>query len=65
MKANMESRVSSFMTELEKFAARWHQLKPSQVDLDAQQDVCLQALAGLKERRAEFDALLKTAEELR
>ena len=61
----MEGRVSSFSTELEKFSARWHQLKPSQVDLDAGADACLKALSGLKERRAEFDALLKTAEELR
>ena len=28
MKSNVESRVKNFQQELDKFSARWHQLKP-------------------------------------
>ena len=33
MKSNLESRVSAFRQELDKFSARWHQLKPKVITI--------------------------------
>lgn len=62
MKAGVESRLNAFMQEAEKFTARWHQLKPRDIDLDLDDDALLQSVSSLKERRAEFDELSATME---
>ena len=60
MKTNVESRVRAFQQELEKFAARWHQLKPGDDALDGDKEKCLQAVQSIKERKLEFEELVKT-----
>ena len=60
MKSNVESRVKNYEQELEKFSARWHQLKPGDDALDGDHDKCLQAVQSIKERKQEFDELEKT-----
>ena len=64
MKNNVESRVQAFIQELEKFGARWHQLKPRDVDLESDQEKCLAAVNSIKERRAEFNELEETMKKL-
>lgn len=55
MKSNVEARVSAFKQELEKFRARWHQLKPGNEVLDsADHSKCLQAVVTIRDRKKEF-----------
>ena len=61
MKGNVESRIKSYEEKVSKFAARWHQLKPGENDLDGDRERCLEAVANIKERKKEFAEL----EELR
>eukprot|EP00117_Sycon_ciliatum_P036543 scpid1236/ scgid27488/ Cytoplasmic dynein 2 heavy chain 1; Dynein heavy chain isotype 1B len=65
MRSNMQSTINAFNNEIEKFAHRWEQLKPGHVDIDSGQEACQDALSGLKDRRTEWDELLKQAEKLR
>lgn len=64
MKSNVESRVKNYEQELEKFAARWHQLKPGDDALDGSREKCLAAVAAIKERKQEFEELETTREAL-
>ena len=64
MKKDIENRIGNFSQELEKFAARWHQLKPSNVDVDSDKKKCMEAVESIKERRAEFDEIVKNKEKL-
>ena len=64
MKSNVESRVSAFTQELEKFAARWHQLKPKDTDLEGDKAACMAAVNSIKERRVEFNELEETMKKL-
>ena len=57
MKSNVESRVRAFSQELDKFAARWHQLKPGDDALDGDQERCMQAVTSIKERKQEFEEI--------
>ena len=55
MKSNVESRVKNYEQELEKFAARWHQLKPGDDILESgNQEKCLAAVNVIKEKKQEF-----------
>ena len=65
IKKNLESRIKAFQQELEKFAARWHQLKPSDDLVEGDKLACTKALQSLKDRRAEFNELLQTVDQLR
>lgn len=65
MSSKVESEVNAFALELDKFAARWHQLKPSEDLLDGNKERAISALASLKDRRAEFDDLASSASRLR
>lgn len=65
MKTNVESRIKNYEQSLEKFAARWHQLKPGDDALDGDQEKCMQAVNSIKERKQEFDELEKTRESLK
>jgi len=65
MKADAESRINTFNQQLEKFAARWHQLKPQDINMDSDHEVCVTAMASLSDRRAEFDELLTQMEKLK
>ena len=64
IKKNVESRIKAFQQEMEKFAARWHQLKPSDDLIEGDKLACSKALQSLKDRRAEFNELLQTADQL-
>lgn len=64
MKSNVESRVLAFQQELDKFSARWHQLKPKDVDIDTDKQACLAAVNSVKERKAEFTELEETMKKL-
>ena len=61
----MESRLATFMQEVDKFTARWHQLKPQDVDLDLDDETLQQSVFSLKERQAEFDELSATMESIK
>lgn len=64
MKANVESRIKAFEQELEKFSARWYQLKPGNDAMDGDHANCIQAVQSIKERRQEFEELQKTSASL-
>lgn len=64
MCSKVEAEVNAFTQELDKFSARWHQLKPKDNLLEADKEAAANALASLKERRAEFDELLQTSKRL-
>ncbi len=65
MSSKVESEVNVYSQELDKFAARWHQLKPRDEMMDEDKHIAVNALASLRERRAEFDELLKSSNRLR
>ena len=65
MSSKVESEVNVFTQELDKFSARWHQLKPRDDLMEGDKEAAINALASLRERRAEFDELVKSAERLR
>ena len=65
MKSNVESRVKNYEENMDKFAARWKQLKPGNEILDSgDQAKCLAAVESIKERKQEFDELEKTRQSL-
>ncbi len=64
MKTNVESRMKAFDQELEKFAARWHQLKPGNDVLDGDPRKWTEAIESIKERLHEFEELDKTRQSL-
>ena len=65
MCSRVEGEIHTFMQELGKFSSRWEQLKPKPDLLDGDKQDYASALASLKERRSEFDELMKTARKLR
>ena len=40
MKDNTKMHINSFMVKLKKFAARWEQLKPKDIDMDGDMQAC-------------------------
>ncbi|RDD40688.1 Cytoplasmic dynein 2 heavy chain 1 [Trichoplax sp. H2] len=65
MRGNVESRIKTFNLEIEKFASRWHQLKPSEIDSYSDTPSCLKAVESLKERRAEFNELVENSSKIK
>ncbi|KAF3823514.1 hypothetical protein GH733_006982 [Mirounga leonina] len=58
MKGNVKSRLQIYYQELEKFKARWDQLKPGDDIIETGQQNALDASArSMKEKRLEFDDL--------
>ena len=64
MKKELANRSEAFQQELERFAARWHQLKPANIDADADKKVCMQAINNIKERRVEFNDIVERTKKL-
>ena len=64
MKSNVDSRVKAFKQDIEKFAARWHQLKPGDDALDGDRKKCEAAVKIIKEKKQEWEELEKTKETL-
>ncbi|XP_055895255.1 cytoplasmic dynein 2 heavy chain 1-like isoform X1 [Biomphalaria glabrata] len=54
MKNNVLARVKAFHQEVEKFSARWHQLKPGNDALEGDKETLDKAVAVIKEKRQEF-----------
>jgi dynein heavy chain 2 len=64
MKSNVQSRVAAFTQDVEKFAARWHQLKPSNDALDGDKESCMKSIQIIKDKKQEFAELLTAKEKL-
>ena len=64
MKSNVESRVKNFQQELDKFSARWHQLKPGDDALEGNKERTTQAIQIIKDKRQEFKELEETKKTL-
>ncbi|EMP37963.1 Cytoplasmic dynein 2 heavy chain 1 [Chelonia mydas] len=65
MKGNVMSRVSVYLQELEKFKARWDQLKPSDDIIETgHQDMLEKSAQTIKEKKIEFDELEATKKKL-
>ncbi|XP_057206860.1 cytoplasmic dynein 2 heavy chain 1 isoform X3 [Triplophysa rosa] len=65
MKGNVETRLQVYMQDLQKFRARWDQLKPSYDIIESGDHETLQGCAqNIRDRRAEFDELEKTRKKL-
>ncbi|KAK3801155.1 hypothetical protein RRG08_006872 [Elysia crispata] len=64
MKSNVQARVKAFEQEVEKFSARWHQLKPGDAALDGDKATCDRAAAIIKEKRQEFTEIETTMAKL-
>ncbi|XP_053164065.1 cytoplasmic dynein 2 heavy chain 1 isoform X1 [Hemicordylus capensis] len=65
MKSNVMSRVNVYLQELEKFKARWDQLKPSDHIIETGHHDLLQKSAEIiKEKKIEFDDLEDTKQRL-
>ncbi|CAD5120552.1 DgyrCDS9119 [Dimorphilus gyrociliatus] len=59
LKSNMKSRITDFEVQLEKFAARWKQFRPTDDVVDEGDDKCKAAVETVKEKRQEFKELLE------
>lgn len=58
MKGNVKSRLQIYYQELEKFKARWDQLKPGDDIIETgQQNTLDQSAKSIKEKKIEFDDL--------
>lgn len=58
MKGNVKSRLQIYYQELEKFKARWDQLKPGDDIIETgQQNTLDKSAKSIKEKKIEFDDL--------
>uniref|UniRef100_A0A8C0VSF5 Dynein heavy chain tail domain-containing protein n=1 Tax=Cyanistes caeruleus TaxID=156563 RepID=A0A8C0VSF5_CYACU len=65
MKGNVLSRINIYLQDLEKFKARWDQLKPSDDVIETgDQDVLEKSAQMIKEKKKEFDELKTVKEKL-
>ncbi|KAF1521633.1 Cytoplasmic dynein 2 heavy chain 1, partial [Eudyptes sclateri] len=65
MKGNVISRINMYLQDLEKFKARWDQLKPSDDVIETgDQDVLEKSAQIIKEKKKEFDELETVKEKL-
>ncbi len=64
MKKDLENRLQTFETEAQNFAARWNQLKPSNIDSDSSPEEYKKASESIKERKKELEEVLKNKEKL-
>lgn len=64
MRSNVQGRVKAFHQEVEKFSARWHQLKPGDDALEGDEVTCNKAVAVIKEKRQEFQELEENEKKL-
>ncbi len=65
MKGNLESQVQVYLQDLQKFRARWDQLKPGHDIIESGDHETLQrCVQNIRDRRAEFDELEITRKKL-
>lgn len=63
LRKNLKSRIDSFQQDIEKMAARWHQFKPKERDMEDEAK-CIEALEKVKERDTEVQEYMKTAQKI-
>lgn len=64
LKGNVFSRIKNYEVELEKFAARWRSMRPSEGVLEQDQEKVMEAVRTIKDKKSEFEELEKTREML-
>uniref|UniRef100_A0A670IVV3 Dynein cytoplasmic 2 heavy chain 1 n=1 Tax=Podarcis muralis TaxID=64176 RepID=A0A670IVV3_PODMU len=65
MKSNVMSRIHTYFQELEKFKARWDQLKPKDDVIETgHHDLLQKSAETIKEKKIEFDELENTKQKL-
>jgi dynein heavy chain 2, cytosolic len=64
LRKNLQSRISTFSQDIEKFAAHWHQFKPKERDLEDENKMN-EALKLVKDRDIEIQELLKQANKIK
>lgn len=65
MKGNVVSRINIYLQDLEKFKARWDQLKPNDDIIETgDRDVLEKSAEIIKEKKKEFDELETMKEKL-
>lgn len=65
MSTKVESDLHAFNLTVDKFAARWNQLKPKEdMIMAAGSDSAKQVITSLQEQRKEFDELVSTSSRL-
>lgn len=64
LKQNVASRIQAFQQDVEKFGARWHQLKPKSDALDGEREKLVQAIEFIKEKRQEFNELIQQKDKI-
>ena len=64
MRKDLENRLKNFSQEVEKFTARWNQLKPSDIEADSSPEKFKAAAENIKDRKLELDEIIKNREKL-
>ena len=64
MRKDLENRLKNFHQEVEKFIARWNQLKPSNIDADSSSSKVKEAAVNIKDRKLELDEIVKSKDKL-
>ncbi|XP_063807614.1 cytoplasmic dynein 2 heavy chain 1 isoform X2 [Pseudophryne corroboree] len=65
MKQNVNSRVTNYIQDLEKFKARWDQFKPNDDIIETgKEDVLEKSAQSIKEKKVEFDELETTKKKI-
>ena len=64
IKSNLLTQVGNVNGEIEKFKMRWDQLKPKESSMEKNPEKIVEAIAFVKEKRMEWDELIKNKEKL-
>ena len=64
MRKDLENRLKNFHQEVEKFTARWNQLKPSDIDADSSSSKLKEAANSIKDRKLELDEIMKNKDKI-
>lgn len=64
MKIDLENRLKNFHHEVDKFVARWNQLKPSAIDSDSSVKELKEAAGNIRDRKLELDEVMKSKDKL-
>ena len=64
LRKNLQSRITTFSQDIEKFAAHWHQFKPKERDLEDENKM-IEALKLVKDRDNEIQELIKQANKIK
>lgn len=65
MKITIFNRTKDFSEQIDKFSAKWNQLKPKNDILNDTKELLLKAIEIIKEMRNECDQIIKIREKVR